>query len=110
MNEYIFYTVEGSTKGPNGNEIENCQVLGRLQAKNERLAKQLLLQDNPWIIESGFNPANIIAKQIFTEDQKKDIETVVEYLWEDEQRHCQELSYPKWHIYKVLRRLKNCYK
>ena len=34
MSEYIFYTTEGFTQAPNGNNVENCQVLGRAFGKN----------------------------------------------------------------------------
>lgn len=34
MNEYIFYTAEGISLAPNQNvEIDNCQVLGFVEAK-----------------------------------------------------------------------------
>ena len=31
MNEYLFYTFEGYTEGPNVDyQVENCQILGRV--------------------------------------------------------------------------------
>lgn len=35
-----------------------------------------------------------------------DIRKVVDYLWEDEQRHWEESGYPSGHIFNSLRRLK----
>jgi hypothetical protein len=42
-----------------------------------------------------------------TEENKKDINMVLEYLMEDEFKHYQELEEPENHIYKVLLRLKD---
>lgn len=64
MNEYIFYTTEGFTQDPNGNDIENCQVLGRAFGNNKDEAQDNLLRDNPWINEAGFSKSEFIVKQI----------------------------------------------
>lgn len=109
MSEYIFYTTEGFTQAPNGNDVENCQVLGRVMGKNEKEAKSNLLKENPWIEEMGFDTADIIVKQLLTEEQKADIKTVIDYLWEDEHKHFQEEYYPKSHIYRIMKRLKSTY-
>ena len=56
MNEYVFYTTEGVTLPPKGDEVvDNCQILGFVKAKNISEAKDLLLEDNPWIVETGFS-------------------------------------------------------
>ncbi len=108
MNEYIFYTTKGETIAPDEEvEIANCQVLGCAQAKNVEQAKQLLLQENPWIEESGFDTSGIMVRQLLTEEQKADIKAIVDYLWEDEHRHYQELNYPKKHIFRVIKRLRS---
>ena len=55
MSEYIFYTTEGFTQAPNGNNVENCQVLGRAFGKNIKEARCNLIKENrrrgnsPWI-------------------------------------------------------------
>lgn len=107
MAEYIFYTNEGFTQDPKGNEIENCQVLGRAFGENEEEAKYNLLKENPWIKEAGFDVTRFIIKQLLTEEQKSDIKDVVDYLWEAEQKHFQELHYPQKHIYRTIKRLKD---
>ena len=110
MNEYIFYTMEGDTIAPYEDvEIENCQVLGRIQAKNIEQAKQLLLKENQWIEDAGFDTSGIIVKQIFTDKQKADIKAIVDYLWEEKHKHFQELHYPKTHIYRIIKRLRSSY-
>lgn len=55
MAEYIFYTAEGYTQAPNGNDIENCQLLGRAYGDNTNQALDNLLKENPWIIEHGYD-------------------------------------------------------
>lgn len=109
MSEYIFYTTEGFTQGPNGNDVENCQVLGRVFGRNEDEARCNLLKENPWVEEVGFDTTAVIVKQLLTEEQKADIKAVVDYLWKDEHKHFQEWHYPKNHIYRTLKRLKSSY-
>ena len=64
MTEYIFYTTEGFTQAPDGNDIENCQLLGRAYGKDKHDALSNLLKENPWIKESGFEPCEIICKEL----------------------------------------------
>ena len=106
MNEYLFFTLEGATLPPiEGKEVENCQLLGRANGKTLKEAKSNLLKENPWIEECGFDCDCIIAEQILTEEHKKDIQTLVEYLYEDEKSHYIEWRYPKDHIFRVIKRL-----
>lgn len=64
MTEYIFYTTEGFTQAPDGNDIENCQLLGRAYGKDKHDALSNLLKENPWIKERGFEPCEIICKEL----------------------------------------------
>lgn len=106
MNEYIFYTCEGYTYPPiEGKEVDNCQLLGRAHGKNVKDARNNLEKECKWIKESGFNIEEAISKQLLTDENKKDIQEVIEYLWKDEQRHFQESGEPKNHIYNTLKRL-----
>ena len=74
MNEYIFYTTEGITLAPNQDEdVDNCQILGFIEAKTCTEAKELLLKNNPWIVEAGFSMNKIMVKQVLTKEQSKDI-------------------------------------
>lgn len=67
MNEYIFYTTEGTTLAPNQDfDIENCQILGFVNASNLSDARQQLLQENPWIVKANFSIGKIMVKQVFT--------------------------------------------
>ena len=63
MTEYIFYTTEGFTQAPDGNDIENCQLLGRAYGKDKHNALSNLLKENPWIKERGFEPCETICKE-----------------------------------------------
>jgi len=64
MNEYIFYTPQGFTQDPRGNDIENCQLLGRAFGKSKSQAMESLLNENTWIINQGYNPNEIICKAL----------------------------------------------
>ena len=109
--EYIFYTTERVTLAPNRNlDIDNCQILGFVKAKTLSKAKELLLQENPWIVKAKFSIGKIMVKQVLTMEQKEDIQSIVDYNWNDEERDYQEWgNNPKNHIFKVLKRLKQMY-
>ena len=64
MTEYIFYTTEGFTQAPDGNDIENCQLLGRAYGKDKHDALSNLLKENPWIKERGFAPCETICTEL----------------------------------------------
>ena len=64
MKEFIFYTFEGYTESPTGKMVENLQILGFEDGENENEAFQTLINNNQWIIKSGFNKDKIISKQL----------------------------------------------
>ena len=107
LNEYIIYTTEGYTIAPNEDvEVENCQVLGCARGNNAAEAQDNLLKDNPWITEAGFDRAEFIVKQLLTNEERIAIKEVLDYLWEDEERHFEESGEPDNHIFPVLKCLK----
>ena len=65
MKKFIFITPEGNTTAPNGDEIENMQVIGIVEEvadENEALKKLLL--ENVWIFDAEFNIAEFICHEI----------------------------------------------
>ena len=65
MKKYIFITPEGNTSSPNGDEIENMQVIGIVEeVTNENEALKKLLLENEWIIDKEFNVAEFICYEI----------------------------------------------
>lgn len=107
MGTYIIYTTEGFTTGPNPEvEIENCQVLGIIDAKSPESAVKELFKQNEWIAQAGFSADHVVVRQLLTQTVKKDLRTVIEYLWYDELKSYQEDRYPGDHIFINLRRLK----
>jgi hypothetical protein len=65
MKKYIILTPEGETLSPNGNEVENLQVLGIVEAvKDENEAIVKLLQENEWIIDAEYNVAEFVCLEI----------------------------------------------
>ena len=88
MNEYIIYTTEGHTIAPNEDvEVENSQVLGVAYGNNPNEAKDNLLKANPWITKAGFDKSEFVVRQLPTNEQRTAIKEVLDYLWEDEERH-----------------------
>ena len=64
MIEYVFVTNQGNTESPNGDMVENQQVLGYEFGKDLNAARQNLISNNPWIIDSGYDIEEIIGYQI----------------------------------------------
>lgn len=64
MAEYIFYTPEGYTEAPDGDEIDNCQMLGRATGADRNEALMNLLKDNPWIEERDYDVCEIIGAKL----------------------------------------------
>lgn len=65
MKKYIFITPEGTASSPNGNEVENLQVIGIVEnVDNENEALKKLVLENEWIIDAEFNVAEFICYQI----------------------------------------------
>lgn len=68
MANYIFFTPEGVTLNPHGDEIENCQLMGRASGSCIEEALNNLLDENPWIRVNGFSPSEFIAEEIVYKD------------------------------------------
>ncbi|HLP52759.1 MAG TPA: hypothetical protein VK154_17845 [Chitinophagales bacterium] len=66
MKKYIFLSKEGETLAPNANIVVcNMQVIGIVDGvKDENEALKILLKDNPWIWDAGFNVGEFISYEI----------------------------------------------
>ena len=65
MKKFIFITPEGNTIAPNGDEVENMQVIGIVEeVTNENEALKKLLLENEWIFDTQFNIAEFICYEI----------------------------------------------
>lgn len=64
MKEYIFYTMEGLALAPDGESIENGQLLGCAYGTDKHDAIKNLLKENAWIKERGFNPCEAICREL----------------------------------------------
>lgn len=63
--EYIVYTPEGMTIAPNEEcAVENCQVLGCALGESPVEVVDVLLKENPWILEAGFSRDEFIVRQL----------------------------------------------
>ena len=72
MTEYIFYTTEGFTEDPKGEDIENCQLMGRAYGNNQNEALDNLLKENPWIEKQGFDPGEFICQELASTSHSED--------------------------------------
>lgn len=69
MAKYIFYTDEGYTVAPNGQELESYQILGFENGKTLQDAMEELLKNNPWIIDANFDLEKIRHKKILSSEE-----------------------------------------
>ena len=105
MKQFIFYTHEGYTKSPTEQKVENLQILGFDNGTNANEALKFLIDNNQWIVENGFNKKEIVYKQLLDEKTKGLIKKVIDYNWDDEQKHYEEDSTSN-HIFLILKELK----
>lgn len=69
MNKYIIYTTEGYCEDPNGNEVCNSQLLGRVMATDEDEAVENFLKDNSWVLEDGYSPDEFCIAQLHDDEK-----------------------------------------
>lgn len=86
------------------------QIVGFEKVENLEIAKKCLLANNDWISKHGFDTEKILSKRILTEESLASIKTVVDYIWEDEEKDYEECLVSGKnvdnHILKHLRKLK----
>lgn len=54
MRKFIFLTEEGFTQTPSSVDIENLQVLGIAEGKDEKDALTNLLKDNEYLLDTDY--------------------------------------------------------
>lgn len=106
MANYIFYSDEGYTISPTGDELESLQILGFENSSNFKEGIKQLLKNNPWIEESGFSIEAIKYHLILDNNTVNDLKSVIDYLSDDEKRHFEKSEKPENHIFSTLERLK----
>lgn len=64
MKKYIILTTEGHCESPEGEMVDNCQVLGRASGETEYQAVETFLKQNPWVISMDYKPENFIIARL----------------------------------------------
>jgi hypothetical protein len=103
---FIFYTDEGYTISPNDSEMDNLQIIGIENGATQEDALINLYKDGAWIEEVGFLKDRLKCYAIFKPDYIENIKKVVNYLWENEEKHFNESECPDNHIFSILKKLK----
>ena len=62
MKTFLFYTTEGETIAPDGSEVENCQVLAFVDARNAAEARCKFCEQEQWAMESGY--CEILVREV----------------------------------------------
>ena len=105
MKEFVLYTFEGYTESPTGEMVENIQLLGFEKGVSGKQAKENLISRCKWIEEAGFSKYEIESKQLLDDESKELIKMIIEYNWENEKKHYEELPNEN-HIFLVLKKLR----
>lgn len=77
MNTYIFYTDEGYTTAPNGEELENLQILGIEDGETEEEALANLYKNNEWIKANGFSESRMRCYAILRPNKLKILKDIL---------------------------------
>ena len=108
MNGYVFYTFEGFTESPTNEVCENIQILGFEDGSNLNEAKNVLIAENGWIKELGFNADEIHARQLLTDENKADIKSLIGYFGGGRIKCCQEQKADdSSHILSIIEKLQH---
>lgn len=90
MAKYIFYTERKLTNLSNDNEAVNFQVIGFEEGKTEEEAYLNLKNNIDWVKNADFLDKDLRSKLVFETSFLSKIEKVLNYLWENEERHYEE--------------------
>jgi len=64
MKHFLIYTVEGFTESPTLEPVENCQILGEIDAETSDSAIRSLFERDTWIEKIGFSKNSAVAREI----------------------------------------------
>lgn len=64
MKQYIIITVEGYTESPNGDQVDNCQMLGYACGESNKDAINNLFAQNTSLVNSGYIPEHCVAYEL----------------------------------------------
>ena len=107
MNTYIFYTDEGYTVSPNNEKLDNLQILGIEDGSTREEALANLYKNNAWIKTNGFSELRFRCYSILQPEILEEVKSVIQYLWESEEKHWEESGCPDKHIFQILKRSQN---
>lgn len=62
--QYVFYTTEGFTQAPDGEAIENCQILAFVEAEGVRQAWRKFKKENAWMKGRGFSLDKAVCREL----------------------------------------------
>jgi len=86
-------------------KIKACDVDDAIRIAHEQYANgEIILNENDFV-DVDILPS-VRPKQLSSDD---DIRKIIDYLWDDEERHWMECEHPSDHIFHSLRRLKKKY-
>lgn len=72
MKSFIFLSPEGVCLSPDDNVMENLQVMGTVSnVPDKDAALAVLLEDNPWIKQFGYDAEEFICKELKNTTPKK---------------------------------------
>ena len=108
MGTYIFYTDEGYTIAPNGEELDSLQILGIEDGKSKEEALSNLFENNRWIRKNNFSELSMRCYAILKPEIAEKIKAVIDCLWKDEERNRERNRHRNEHLHQLLEQIKDC--
>ena len=105
MSRYIFYTDEGYTISPRGEEVESLQVLGIEDGDIREEALANLYKNNEWIEQNGFKESHMRCYAILKPEILQDIKDTMSYLNGYAEKHTDECKGIDDYILKKIKRV-----
>lgn len=104
--DFIFHTDAKNAENYPHTQINGLHILGLEKGKNEQEALDSFLNNNRLIRDGELPIDNIKSKVLLTPETVRNISILIDYLWEDEYRHWEELECPGEHVFMVLKQIK----
>ncbi len=98
---YIVYITEGYTELPAGNEVENCQIVNFVE--NSHFSRSEVLEHTA--TELNLRQDKMNALGYVDETHIEAIRRIINYLWDDEEKHYEEAGNKNGHIYEDIKML-----
>lgn len=106
ISKFLFYTCEGYSISPNNDVLESLQILGTEVGDTQAEALANLLNNNKWIIKSGFNLDLIHSNKVLTNNDSNSLNNLIDELQLEVRKHLSESELSSKRVSKAISKLR----